>query len=98
MSKKKISKQEKRERRLKELQLAAAGTNVGYRIVKPEIDSGAKAKSAEVSSRIVDTQALPIKEIKKDLWNNAFYAVFSVAVVLILKATGFGLSFLSLHQ
>lgn len=78
----KLSKEEKQQRRLKELSRASANAGLGYVIRTPE---------KQVQQSVVqEKHTLPIKEIKRDLWKNLFFTIFAIVLVVSLKITGFG--------
>lgn len=85
-SKRKLSKQERRLRRLNEIQKAAARVDTRIILRKPEEPSEKK----EIVGNDAGKYNLPIAEIKKDLAKNLFYTIFAVALVVTLKVTGYG--------
>jgi len=75
MSKKKLSKQQRKERRLKEIQ-----KNISQNVLIPTD----KTESTDIQN------SLPIKQIKMDLVKNLLFTVFAVVLILIFKKTGYG--------
>jgi len=75
MSKKKFSKQQRKERRLKEIQ-----KNINQNVLIPTD----KTESTNIQN------SLPIKQIKTDLVKNLLFTVFAVVLILIFKKTGYG--------
>ncbi|HOA18382.1 MAG TPA: hypothetical protein PKK54_00610 [bacterium] len=75
MSKKKLSKQQRKERRLKEIQ-----KNINQNVLIPTD----KTESTNIQN------SLPIKQIKTDLVKNLLFTVFAVVLILIFKKTGYG--------
>lgn len=84
--KKKLSKQERRLRRLKEIQIASSRVDTRIILRKPDEPQA----GAEKIDKGAGNYNLPISEIKKDLWKNLFFTVFAVALVAALKISGFG--------
>jgi hypothetical protein len=85
-SKRKLSREEKKYRRLKELQKASA--RVDTRIVLRKPDEPPEKK--EVTYNDAGSYNLPISEIKKDLNKNLLFTFFAIALVVTLKITGYG--------
>ncbi|HNS71279.1 MAG TPA: hypothetical protein PKK07_00975 [bacterium] len=75
MSKKKLSKQQRKERRLKEIQ-----KNISQNV----LITADKTESTDIQN------SLPIKQIMMDLVKNLLFAVFAVVLILIFKKTGYG--------
>ncbi len=75
MSKKKLSKQQRKERRLKEIQ-----KNINQNV----LITADKTESTDIQN------SLPIKQIKMDLVKNLLFTVFAVVLILIFKKTGYG--------
>ena len=86
---KKALRQKKYLRRLNELKKASArvDTRVVLKKTEEEHPETKKVIPHEIDS---NRYQLPIKEIKKDLKKNLIFAVFSIAVVVGLRLTGFG--------
>jgi len=84
--KKKLSKQLRIERRLKEAQKAESATL--YRPQDVKTNSSSNVSTSPVSTASLpksEKYSLPIAEIKHDLWKNLFYAGFSIVLVVVLK-------------
>jgi hypothetical protein len=87
-SKKKLSSEEKKLRRLKEIQKAAS--RVDTRVMTKNSEDSSEQKPVSNVSNDNGKYTLPIKEIKKDLWKNLIFALFAIVLVVVLKVTGFG--------
>jgi hypothetical protein len=87
-SKKKLSSEEKKLRRLKEIQKAAS--RVDTRVMTKNSEDSSEQKPIFNVSNDNGKYTLPIKEIKKDLWKNLIFALFAIVLVVVLKITGFG--------
>ena len=93
MSKRKLSKKEKYDRRIKEIEKAS-----GRPVVSKALEmKGTESQKADVSMKNSSQYNLPLAEIKKDLWKNALYAVFSIGAVVALKVSGINFTTLFRH-
>ena len=85
-SKKKLSKQERKLRRLREIQKASARVDTRIILKKPQ----EATERSEVVKNDAGKYNLPIAEIKRDLSKNLFFTIFAVVLVVALSVTGYG--------
>lgn len=93
--KRKLTREEKHLRRMKELSKAQSNSKLGYKMNIPGPESLNEGKNKNRDFEIAQNTAnikytLPINQIKKDLWKNLFYVIFAVGLVVTLKITGAG--------
>ena len=88
--KKKLSREEKKQRRLKEMQKAASRVDTRVTLKTAEVSDKAVSSPGKSLEKSQEKYSLPIKEIKSDLWKNLGFTVFAVCLVVVLKVTGFG--------